>query len=117
VRSHLGGTNAPGKSATCIASKIADGAAQNKKPLVSHDFLTYTAASDGMLLSWDFGMADAGRDPFLQRGVPAIGEFRSAGANSPTPRWVRLLGESCRAVYQLGKAALDPGCVKTLCVV
>jgi hypothetical protein len=58
VRSHLGDTNARGKSPAGIASMIAKRAERNKT-LVSRAFLPYAAASGGLLSSWDFGMAEA----------------------------------------------------------
>ena len=47
MRSHLAGVNERGKSATRIASAIAEGAARNKNPSSAKRFLTYTAASNG----------------------------------------------------------------------
>jgi len=67
VPSHLGRANARGKSATRIVSTIAERARGIKKPLVSQEFFDVHSSKRRMLLSWDFGMADGGCDPFYAR--------------------------------------------------
>jgi hypothetical protein len=85
VRSHLAGVNARGKSSTRIASTMAEGAARYKKAHVNKESFELHSSKRRMLLSWDFGMADAGCDPFYARWN--CGELRVLSSQGVSHDW------------------------------